>query len=65
MNMYGEVAVYIHIFLTLALVGSKWSATCSNCLIPSIHWIGGWLGPTTGLDDMERRNILLYQDAKF
>jgi hypothetical protein len=22
------------------------------------HWIGGWVGPRTGLDDVERRKIL-------
>jgi hypothetical protein len=24
---------------------------------PGIHWIGGWVGPRTGLDDVERRKI--------
>jgi hypothetical protein len=27
MKAYGEVAVYIHIFLNLALVGDEWSAS--------------------------------------
>jgi hypothetical protein len=25
---------------------------------PGTHWIGGWVGPRTGLDDMEKRNVL-------
>jgi hypothetical protein len=25
---------------------------------PGIHWIGGWVGPRAGLDDMERRKPL-------
>jgi hypothetical protein len=25
---------------------------------PGIHWIGSWVGPRTGLNDMERRKIL-------
>jgi hypothetical protein len=25
---------------------------------PGIHWIGGWVGPITGLDDVEKTEIL-------
>jgi hypothetical protein len=25
---------------------------------PDAHWIGGWLGPRTGLDDVESRKVL-------
>jgi hypothetical protein len=25
---------------------------------PGTHWIGGWVGPGTGLDVVEKRNIL-------
>jgi hypothetical protein len=28
-------------------------------LPPGIHWIRGWVGPRAGLDDVERRKILL------
>jgi hypothetical protein len=28
------------------------------------HWIGGWVGPRTSLDDMERRKILLLPGLK-
>jgi hypothetical protein len=24
---------------------------------PGTHWIGGWVGPRTGLDVVEKRNI--------
>jgi hypothetical protein len=26
---------------------------------PGIHWIGGWVGPVTGLDDVEKRKFLI------
>jgi hypothetical protein len=25
---------------------------------PGTHWIGGWVGPRTGIDDVERRKVL-------
>jgi hypothetical protein len=25
---------------------------------PGTHWIGGWVGPKTGLDVVDKRNIL-------
>jgi hypothetical protein len=27
-------------------------------LFPGIHWIGGWVGPSASLDDMEKRKFL-------
>jgi hypothetical protein len=27
---------------------------------PSTHWIGGWVGPRTGLDDTEKRVWIFY-----
>jgi hypothetical protein len=58
MKTYGGVDVQIHIFLTSALVGSEWSASRPCRLTPGetapgTHFIGGWVDPTTGLDDME------------
>jgi hypothetical protein len=38
----------IHVFLTPALVGGGWSASRP----------GGWVGPRTGLDDVEVRKLL-------
>jgi hypothetical protein len=49
MKTYGEVDVYIHVFLTLELIGGEWSA-----LPPGTHWIRGWVCCRTGLDDMEK-----------
>jgi hypothetical protein len=25
---------------------------------PGTHWIGGWVGPTVGLDNMEKRKLI-------
>jgi hypothetical protein len=57
---YGGVDVYIHIFLTSALVWGECSAS-SRCRftprkrVPRTHWIGGWVYPPAGLDDVEKR----------
>jgi hypothetical protein len=54
----GVVDVSIHIFLSSALGGGEWSASRPTALPPSTHWIGGWVGQRTGLDDMKGRKIL-------
>jgi hypothetical protein len=59
----GGVDVYIHIFLTSAVVGAEWliSRPCRFTpakMAPGIHWIGGWVGPRAGLDDVEKRKFL-------
>jgi hypothetical protein len=28
---------------------------------PGTHWIGGWVGPRAGLDDVEKRKLILPQ----
>jgi hypothetical protein len=56
MKAYGVVDVYIHIFLTLALVGAEWSASRPGRLTPSTHWIGGWVGPRAH-QDVEKRKF--------
>jgi hypothetical protein len=63
MKAYGEVDVWVHAFLTLALVGGEWSASRSGRFTPAertpgIHWMGDWVGPRTTLDDMEKTKIL-------
>jgi hypothetical protein len=63
MKTHGVVDVQIHIFLTLALVGVGWLASRPGRFTPgkrspSTHWIGGWMGPRTDLDDVERRKSL-------
>jgi hypothetical protein len=59
MKTYGGVDVYTHVFLTLALVGVEWSVSRLDRFTPGerapcTHWIGGWVGPRAGLDDMEK-----------
>jgi hypothetical protein len=59
MKAYGEVDVWIHIFLISALVGGEWSASRPGRFTPGerapgTHWIGGWVGPRAGLDDLEK-----------
>jgi hypothetical protein len=51
---YGEVDVYINVFLTLALKG-RWSASRPGCFTVGIHRIGGLVSPRTNLDNVEKR----------
>jgi hypothetical protein len=62
--MYGLVDVQIHIFLISALVGGEWSVSHAGRFTPGeralgTHWIGGWVGRRTGLEDMERTILFL------
>jgi hypothetical protein len=55
--------IYIHIFLTSALAGGEWSASRPGRFTPGerdrgTHWIGGWMDPRGGLDDVEKRIFL-------
>jgi hypothetical protein len=52
------MGVLTHVFLTSALVGGEWSASRPGRFTPGTHWIGGWVGPRTGLDGVEMREIL-------
>jgi hypothetical protein len=59
MKAYGRVDVQIHIFLTLALVEGEWSVSRHSHFTPGerapgTHWIGGWVDPRAGLDDVEK-----------
>jgi hypothetical protein len=63
MKAYGGVDVQIHISLTLALAGVEWSASRPGRFAPAerspgTHWIGGWVDPRAGLDDIEKRKFL-------
>jgi hypothetical protein len=45
--------------LTLALAGaSRPGRFTPGKRDPGTHWIGGWVGPRTGLDDVEKRKFL-------
>jgi hypothetical protein len=62
MKAYGGVNVWIHIFLTYALTGVEWSASrlcrfTPGERAPGTHWIGGWVDPRAGLDDLEKRKF--------
>jgi hypothetical protein len=64
MKTFGGVHVEIHVLLTSALVGGKWTVSRLSCFTPGErapgnHWIGGWLGPRTGMDDVEKRKFLI------
>jgi hypothetical protein len=63
MKAYGGVDVQIHIFLTSALAGGEWSTWRPWCFTPGetapgVHWLGGWVVPKVGLDDVEKRKFL-------
>jgi hypothetical protein len=58
------VHVLIHIFLTSALVGGEWSVSRPGRFTPGkrargTQWIGGWVDPRAGLDDLEKRKFLI------
>jgi hypothetical protein len=62
MKAYGGMDVHIHISLTSALAGGEWSASRpGRCTpgerAPGTHWIGGWVDPRAGLDDVEKRKF--------
>jgi hypothetical protein len=64
MKAYGGVDVYIHIFLTSALAEGEWSVSLSDRFTPGeraprTHWIGGWVDPRAGLDDVEKRKLFI------
>jgi hypothetical protein len=46
------------VLLISALVGNEWTASRPGRFNPGTHWAGGWVGPRTGLGDVERRKIL-------
>jgi hypothetical protein len=57
------VDVLIHIFLTSALVGGEGSTSRPGRFnpgerAPGTHWIGHWVDPRSGLDDLEKRKFL-------
>jgi hypothetical protein len=68
MKAYGGVDVWIYVFLTSVLAGGEWSASRPGLFTPrertpGTNWIGGWVGPRAGLDDVEKRNFLPLRDS--
>jgi len=50
-------------FLTLALNGGDWSASCPRCFIPEIRaprtqWTGCWVGPRAALEMRKNPSIV-------
>jgi hypothetical protein len=64
MKAYGTEDVYNHISLTSTPAGDEWLASRPGPFIPGervpgTHWIGGWVDPSTGLYDVEKRKLTL------
>jgi hypothetical protein len=62
MKTYGGMGVWIHVFMTSTLVGgnrlASWPGRFTSVeRAPVTHWIGGWVGPRAGLDDVEKRKL--------
>jgi hypothetical protein len=69
MKSHGGVDEYIHIFLASALVGGKWSTSGPGRftleeIAPGTHWIRGWVDLRAGLDDVEKRKILILPELE-
>jgi hypothetical protein len=64
MKTYEGVGVQIHVFSTSALVRGERSASrlgpgfTPGERAPGADWIGAWVGPRTGMHDVERRKSL-------
>jgi hypothetical protein len=60
MKAYKGVDVKLHIFLTSALAGGEWPPSRLGRFTPGerAHWIGGWVDPSAGLDNVEKRKFL-------
>jgi hypothetical protein len=62
MKAYCGSGGIVHAFLTSALDGGGWSASRSGFFIlkeraPATHWIGGWVGPSAGMNPVVGREI--------
>jgi hypothetical protein len=63
MKACGGVDVYIQISLTPIITGGEWSASHPGRFAPgeralNTHWIGSWVDPRAGLDDVQKRTFL-------
>jgi hypothetical protein len=65
MKTYVEIYVEIHIFLTSALVGgSRPGRLTPEERASDIHWIGDWVSPRAGLNDVGKRKFLTLPGLK-
>jgi hypothetical protein len=69
MKTYGRLDVQIHVFLTSALFGGEWSVSRLGRLTPGertpgSHWIGSWVGPRAGLEEVEKKKFLILPGLK-
>jgi hypothetical protein len=63
MKTHGGVNAYIHVFLISALVRGEQSASRTGRFNPEerefgTHWIRGWVGLGSGMDDMKELQFL-------
>jgi hypothetical protein len=61
-GIWGSRCIDPHFFLTSALAGGEQSDSCPGHFTPwerapSTHWIGGWVDPRAGLDNVEKRKF--------
>jgi hypothetical protein len=48
----------------MEVVRFKLRPLCPGEIVPGTHWIGDSIGPKAGLDDVEKRKILLLPGIK-
>jgi hypothetical protein len=63
MKAYAGVDIDINIYFTSAFAGGELSASRSGHFtpgkeVPGTHWMGRWMDPTAGLDDLEKWTFL-------
>jgi hypothetical protein len=59
----------MYVFLTSALVVGEWSASHLGHFTPGekgsgTNWIGGWVDPRAGLDNVEKRKFLTLSELE-
>jgi hypothetical protein len=68
MKTYGSVEVIDPPFLISALVVGVWSDSHPGSFTPGeraagTDWIGDWVCPRTGVDDVDKRKIFPFRDS--
>jgi hypothetical protein len=69
MKAYRGMDVKVNIFLTSALAGGEWAASRRSRFTPGewaagTSWVGGWVDPRDGRDDVENRTFLTLQEIE-